>query len=197
MSWIHGGMARIPVRVSDDGTLELRQGEPLPNIQDGTIGTLEVPVYSITDDKLVDRLREKVVAEFLPSETTVMFAINGDHAPDEFKEHIFEGKDVGINTPHLVMIKLQAPLELHMRGTSRGKLSPVDCWIPALGTAAKSLNHAYRLVSEKFEPERISHAGNVFALGYIEKDEGWTSLEDHRSSIEVEIGVFRDVSSGA
>ena len=27
---------------------------------------------------------------------------------------------------------------------------------------AVSLNHAYRLISEKFEPNRISHAGNVF-----------------------------------
>ena len=197
MSWIHGGLARIPVRVRDDGTLELRQGGPLPKIQDGAIGTLEVPEYSITDDELVDRIQQKIVREFIPSGSEVMFAINGDHTPDKFKQHLLEGKNFGISTPHLVMIELQAPLNLRMRGTNRGKLSPVNCWIPALNTNAKSLNHAYRLVSEKFEPKRISHAGNVFEIGYLEKEERWISLEDHRCSIEFEFGVFRDASSGA
>lgn len=195
MSWMRVGMARIPVKVSDDGTVELRQGGPLPSMQDGTIGTLEVPEYSITDDELVDRLRENVVKEFLPSESTVAFAINGDHTPDRLKKHLIEGKDIGINTPYLVFIKLQAPLNLRMRGTSRGKLTPVNCRIPALDINATSLNHAYRLVSEEFEPKRISHAGNVFDLGYLEQEGRWISLEDHRSSIEDEYGAFRDMSS--
>ena len=53
-------------------------------------------------------------------------------------------------------------LRLTLRGTKKPQLLSVKCDIPALGKVANSLNHAYSLISEAYEIERISHIGNVF-----------------------------------
>lgn len=197
-SWLQGGIVRIPVRVNDNGRVELRHGRPLPKMRDGTIGILEVPHYAITDNELFDRLQEKRVEPFLEPESVVMFAIDGDHTPKDIRNHLILGESFGINVPHLVNVELkESPLNLLLRGTSRARLGSVTCWIPALDIEAKSLNHAYRLISERFEPERISHTGNVFELGYYEDEEkGWMPLEYRRAYLEDKYDIFPNTSPG-
>lgn len=191
VSWIHGGMARIPVRVRNNGRVELRDGGTLPTMRDGTIGTLEISMHSIADKEVVDKLRENHVEQFLEPRSVVMFTIDGRQTPRKLEKHLRKGETIGIDLPYIVPIEIgQSPLQLQIRNANRARLMPVDCWIPALRSHAKSLNHAYRLISEKFEPMRISHAGNVFELGYFKKGDEWVSLEDHRNSIEYQFEVF-------
>ena len=77
---------------------------------------------------------------------------------------------------------LGGSLGIGLKGSKLGRLGPVKCIIPSLKEPrAESLNHAYRLVSEAFEPERISHAGNVFKkVVYVDLDGNCRSLEDLR-----------------
>lgn len=51
-----------------------------------------------------------------------------------------------------------------------------------LDSVPKSLNHAYTLLSELIEPERLSHTGNIYDLiFYKEKNEQWFPLNRLRS----------------
>lgn len=60
----------------------------------------------------------------------------------------------------------------------------VKCDIPALGKVANSLNHAYSLISEAYEIERISHIGNVFKKVYYRDDFSYHELDTLRGNIQ-------------
>lgn len=52
--------------------------------------------------------------------------------------------------------------QILQRGTKTAKLLPCKCNIPSLHQEARSINHAYTLISQAFEPDRSSHTGNAF-----------------------------------
>ena len=54
--------------------------------------------------------------------------------------------------------------------------------ISIIGKEARSLNHAYSLISTKHEPRRLSHTGNVFKeITYLDvKKDKWLPLENLR-----------------
>ena len=174
---------RIPVRIRTNGRIEYFYGGSLPKMSDGTIGDLVVPEWSITDQREVSRLQQEHVVPFLPSRSVVMFAVDGNNTPAGLKQHLQNGAILGIKKSHAVALTLEEnPLRLRLRGTKPATLESVTCWIPSLQMKAKSLNHAYRLVSERFEPSRISHSGNVFELGYFKSGDTYISLGDLRNA---------------
>ena len=195
VSWLLGETISVPVRVREDGRVEFYYGGNLPKMQEGTIGILQVPKDSFTDYEGVDGHQDDRLEQFLEPKSVVMFAINGKDTPEKLKKYLRHARTVGINVPnvvHVVEVELGAsPLNLRISGANRARLQPVECWIPALKTNAKSLNHAYRLVSEQFEPTRISHTGNVFEVGFCKPRNAWISLESHRVSIENWYGFWR------
>jgi hypothetical protein len=54
-----------------------------------------------------------------------------------------------------------------------------------LKTNAQSLNHAFTLLSTKFETERISHTGNVFAQVFFRGKMGWHALNEVRGKVDL------------
>ncbi len=56
---------------------------------------------------------------------------------------------------------------------------------PVLYTDARSLKHAFTLLSTKFKTERISHTGNVFAHVFFRGKMGWHSLNEARGKIDL------------
>lgn len=192
VSWLLGETISVPVRVREDGRVEFYYGGNLPKMQEGTIGILQVPKDSFTDYEGVDGHQDDRLEQFLEPKSVVMFSVNGSDTPDELRKYLIMGNDLGIHIPYLVEIKLgDSPLNLRIHGTNRASLARVQCQIPALNADAKSLNHAYRLVSEQFEPTRISHTGNVFEVGFCKQRNEWISLESHRVSIENRYGFWR------
>lgn len=80
-----------------------------------------------------------------------------------------------------VEVKLDADLWLLVRGDQEARLSTAPCTIPALNKEAKSLNHAFMLISEGYETKRRSHSGNVFERAYAQDQLGnWQSLDELR-----------------
>ena len=153
-------------------------------MREGTIGDLLVPERSITEKREVCRLQREKTVQFLPSGTVVKFAVNGSHTPAELKQHLEDVANLGMKKSHAVPVTLdKMALVLRLRGTKPATLGRVTCWIPSLEIRAQSLNHAYRLVSEQFEPRRISHSGNVFDLGYCKQFDQWVSLDDLRKTV--------------
>lgn len=179
----HSKTVRIPVRIHSDGRIEYFYGGSLPSIRDGTIGDLVVPEYSLTEKDEVRLIQKEDVVLLLASGSTIRFAIDGTQTHPSLQKHLRPKlASSGNNKSHAVEVELRGDLELQLRGTKQAILKKVECWIPSLERTAKSLNHAYGLVSEWFETNRISHSGNVFMLGYFKEEKTWIQLNTIRES---------------
>lgn len=132
-------MIEIPV-VIKNGKVEFLYGV-LPKLKEETHGRLFIPDYGFQNPKDVGQFLLTETVEFLPAETTL-------RAPM---------KDIGDKE-----IILEEPLELTFHGTKKPVLKDCRCSLPSLKTKARSLNEAYTKLSEKFEPHRRGHGGNVF-----------------------------------
>lgn len=179
----HEKTVRIPVRIHTHDQIDYLYGGPLPKMREGTIGDLVVPERSITDKSDVCRLQQDQVVRLLRLGSVVKFAVDGRHTPAELSQHLEDVATLDMKKPHAVPVILdRMALELHLRGTKLARLGRVSCRIPSLELRAESLNHAYRLISERFEPMRISHSGNVFKLGYCKPFDRWVSLDTLRKT---------------
>jgi hypothetical protein len=80
-------------------------------------------------------------------------------------------------------------LWLRLKGLERSELvcstvlMPGDC----SEKTAVSLNHAFTLLSQKYETHRISNTGNVYTkIFYQEANERWYPLADLRAGVRVQ-----------
>jgi hypothetical protein len=60
----------------------------------------------------------------------------------------------------LVEVRLLQDLYLRIRGDQEGRLEYCQCFIPAFGKEAISLNHAFFQISQAYETRRKSHSGS-------------------------------------
>ena len=160
------------------GRLSLYPEGELPQLKDGTFGELIVPEHAFEDKKVAAGFAEERDEAFLPAGTRVVAQINAAHVPDDLRGTVkadLEGfYGVGVE---FILSKEQRILR---RGTKNATLKGCECFIPALEKKAKSINHAYTLASQAYEPNRASHTGNVFNKVFVQKDGSWRSLGDLR-----------------
>lgn len=178
---------RIPV-LHTKGSLEYLYGGALPAIMEGAIADLIVDRDMLLDPADAQLLNQEEQVELLPRDVELLVRIAPDSIPSELRKRCKQGVDLsdrGSST--CVTVILASPLVLKWRGPKRGAFAPCQCHIPALQTAAGSLNHAYRLVSEAFEPHRRSHAGNVFLEVYYNVKDVWRPLDEIRAQTEAEL----------
>jgi hypothetical protein len=72
-------------------------------------------------------------------------------------------------------------LRIRIRGDQEAKLEPCSCEITALKREATSVNHAFTIISESYETQRLSHTGNVFERAYTPVGpKRWQTLDDLR-----------------
>lgn len=156
--------AHIPVTVEAESKIRFRYGTILPELKMGTIGVLVVPISAVVDETLRSLLQSGTTEEIQPDSATLFAEINPSSMRSlelqTKKDHVKKMKK-----GNFVEILMLAPLTLRMRGTKRPELLDCSCRIPALAENeghAFSVNHAYTLISQTFEPHRRSHSGNVF-----------------------------------
>lgn len=77
-------------------------------------------------------------------------------------------------------VVLIEPLRISIDGSQRAVLEACRCRITLLNMEAKSLNHALTLLSQWFEPARMSHGGNVFRQGFTTVNGRFCSLDELR-----------------
>lgn len=81
----------------------------------------------------------------------------------------------------LIEVHLEQDLSIRIRGDQEARLEKCKCVIPALRREASSVNHAFTLVSEAYETQRLSHTGNVFERAYTwVEPAGWRTLAELR-----------------
>ncbi len=172
---------KIPVRITD-GKVMFYYGGDLPPLEDGALGDLVVRAEAVLDPEFLARWRHSHVEEMLPAGETVLLAVRYD-IPRHLLHHTVNPKKL---IPRLngrfVPVRLEEPLRLRIRARKPAALERCQCYIPALSLRTRSLNHAFASISEAFEPERMTHSGSVFRLGYFLSEDCWrplSLLRDH------------------
>jgi hypothetical protein len=176
----------LPVKVVD-GKLKFFYGGDLPVMEDGAIGELIIPEFYITNDYRLSLICRETKQEFL-SEGTLLMARLSPKCKDPTEQFLKKMKVFPPVDGLFSEIRLESELCINFRGTKNPELLDCTCKIPALpDVAAKSVNHAFTLLSEKFEIHRRSHTTNVFEQVYYQnKTNRWVKLSEHRNEL------FRD-----
>ena len=103
--------------------------------------------------------------------------------------HKIRHSSIVIRQFRLCRVRLESELCINFKGTKKPELLDCECKIPALPDAdAKSINHAFTLLPEKFETHRRSHTASVFAQVYYQiKPNHWVQINERREQL---IGEF-------
>jgi len=156
----------IPIKIVK-GEIQFFYGGKLPELKDGIIGELTVPSYSITDKKKLILLSRETNKVFIPGSTHLMVQIS-PKGQDIRKPGIVKYKTYSYGNASFVEIILKENLNIKLRSTKKGELDDCKCCIPAMPEQeAKSVNHAYTIISQHYETHRRSHSGNVFDKVYL------------------------------
>ncbi len=174
---------RIGIRF-ENGKFVLLNGQPLPKLAKGSVGELVIAPESIEDLAVREGLKEERRIPFLKKGSFVLLGMSPTMIGDSSDKELIPAETLKILSPYsFVPVKLDANLSLQVRGDQEAKLSPCSCTINALDKKAKSLNHAFTLISEAYETLRLSHSGNVFERAYTEVTPGkWQSLDELRTT---------------
>ena len=186
---------------------------PLPKVREGTFADLTFPASSLVDESEREELVEESSLELLPAFYSVFVGLNpnlikGKHrglikpadlkierqAPNQATRNgvLHAPRTLaGHGYLRFAEVVLVEPLTLRLRGNKESTLELCKCAIPVLNVEARSLNHAFTLLSTKFETDRISHTGNVFAHVFFRDKTHWHSLNEARGKV----GDGTDVSS--
>ena len=191
-----GKTVHIPVRiVKGRVTFFYSKRGTMPTLQDGAVGELVLPEYAVLDETAKHAITEERQVQLFDKGERIRLGFNGNLIDRDYLKRTEEWDDalpVVAGLTRLVSVLLDKPLFLLLRGTKKAQLRGGACEIPALDREkAGSLNHAYTLVSERFQPSRRSHTGNVFrVVFYREPDkegkERWRRLADLRDRHEAE-----------
>ncbi len=165
---------KIPVKITNGVAYLFPEGK-LPELEDGTIGDLVVPAYAFKNPKLAAVFTKEFKEQFLPATTLLIAQINPEHVPKHFRDKCRTDLPGLLGTGvEFILTEEQTILR---RGAKSAELMSCKCKIPSLGKKAKSINHAYTLISQAYEPRRMSHTGNVFSKIFYSKDKRWQPLK--------------------
>jgi hypothetical protein len=134
----------------------------------------------IEDDTVRANLSGQKSTPFLKEGTFVLMGVSPTMIESRSAKDLIQGPSI-LSQYLFVEVKLVADLWLLVRGDQEARLSTSPCTIPSLKREAKSLNHAFTLISEAYETKRRSHSGNVFERAYAQDEFGkWQSLDELR-----------------
>jgi len=201
---------RIPVKMVD-GRWEFFYGGAVP-VRDGALAELMVQKESITDPKFLRALRKRTEHKLLDEGTVLMVALsvrgellNGleslaatidpKHLSDEYNWTPRPGNtrfvEVKVGPPSLAFSRSRPSqpggVWLKLEGTQPKGVVVSSIELPKAISDKRvdSLNHTFTLLSERLEPWRQSHTGNIYSrVLYRERNEKWYPLERLRRAAE-------------
>jgi hypothetical protein len=175
---------RLRVAVRFDGTqFALLDGSPLPAIAKDAVCELVLRPEQLQNPDDRDRFVRDEVFPILTQGSTVLLGVSPHSVGDpKALGLICNPQEIGVQTEYwLVEVRLKQDLKIRIRGDQEAKLEPCSCLIPSLERDATSVNHAFTLISETYETERLSHTGNVFERAYTSVGpKRWQTLDDLR-----------------
>lgn len=208
----------VPVRRVGENW-EFFYGGEVP-VCDGTIGDLIIDASRITDKNFLAMVNEETVAKIFDQGRQLIVALSDQSAsgarvgnlpwPDVPFENVpmgttrFEHVVIGPPKPgnshqqELLEKESDGGLWLRLKGLERSDLECSTVVLPQglAETSAVSLNHAFTLLSQRYEQHRISHTGNVYSrVFYMEENAKWYPLSHLREGVRVraERGVISSI----
>jgi hypothetical protein len=194
----------IPVKRVGD-RWEFFYGGDVPATE-GAIGELTINTASIKDGQFRERVTQEARVRILEEGATLRVTLSDrDCSIYKPQKEFATGLPAGATRVAEVQIgpvkkkaaqkQLDLPdaaekggLWLKVKGLERCELygstikMPTDFGVPY----AQSLNHAYTLLSERYERHRLAHTGNVYErIFYQDKDQLWYPLGDLRQGVLV------------
>lgn len=167
----------IPVIIKE-GRIIAEEGQALPKLSENAYGNLNVPIIFFEDKDEQKILGSYKIIEILKKDTKVLVSVNSKFIPNDLKDSLIKTPAIKPGTLFFVEVVLKDNLRLKIRYNKHPKFLGCACLIPILNNQeAISLNHAYTLISQKYETKRKSHTGNVFDLCYVEKGDKWVPLD--------------------
>lgn len=175
---------RLRIAVRFDGTtFALLDASPLPAIAKDAVCELVLRPALLQNPADRDRFVRDEVIPILSQGSAVLLGIS-PHLVGNTKAPglICNPQEIGVQTEYwLIEIWLQQDLKIRIREDQEARLEPCSCLIPPLKREATSVNHAFTLISETYETERLSHTGNVFERAYTPVGpKRWQTLDDLR-----------------
>ena len=154
----------IPLQVVK-GELKPYFDMPMPKLKEGAIVDLICEEYQLEDKLLARMLNTEEVVTLLQKGTTLFAQMRQEGSR---QRSALQWADLSPEVhmdpeTFFVPFVIQEDLNLKLRGTRKAELQTCKC---DLGDGAlmppASINQAYTRLSEKYEPSRRSHTGNVF-----------------------------------
>jgi len=176
---------RIGVRFDGDKFV-LLDGRPLPKLRSNAVGELLLRPDVIESSTDRDRFTQDVVVRMLGGGSRVFLGVSPHLVGDSAAEGLLrEPQKMKLKTEYwLAEVRLDQDLCIRIRGDQEARLEKCKCMILALKREASSVNHAFTIVSEAYETQRLSHTGNVFERAYTwVEPAGWRTLDELRVSV--------------
>lgn len=203
---IGSNTVRVPIKWVN-GHWELPYGGSVP-VKEGTLGELRFDPSRIEDKEFLKALTKKSKIRVLEEgvELRVALTIKGS-LPEEHRKFLLPSDatrhhhtaKISSNS-RFVSIRLGGPsraqkkrketrggLWLSLEGMEPRDLEVGIVLLPKVGLLdqADSLNHAFTLLSEQFEPWRQAHTGSIYQRVLYQDGELWYPLEDLRNRFVV------------
>ena len=216
--WNNPDHVTVPVKLID-GRWELLYGGST-SIREGTYGELRVPMSSIEDQEVRQRLGQTVTVKVLDEGTELLVALSDREyrwrsnelsvrdpsviSPADLPEGCtrIERIRIGAKSPKTARIDAErGGLWIRQRGVDRTDLLCSGIRMPEDfdPVEANSLNHACTLLSERYEKHRISHTINVYKHVFYREpdaaDSRWHPLDALRNGVIA--GMERSIQADA
>lgn len=199
-SWVE--KVTLPVRRVGSGW-QLYYGGDIP-AREGALGDLTLNAHDIVDEQFMDRMTQELQVKVLDEGTELLVALIDRDTEGQlvgFPEERPRGVPMG--TTRFERIRLgpaerdagvdadaEGPLPgglwLKVKGLQRCELVSGSILLPeGLGVAAAaSLNHAFTLLSARYETHRRSHTGSVYGRVFYQEANGrWFPIDDLRRGV--------------
>jgi len=197
---------------------EFLYGGDIP-VVDGVQANLTISTHQITDEQFLARVSQDIRVKVLNQGTRLLIALvdKNDNQTLGKKwqgalpvrlppgttrlEEVFLGERKEQKSAELndeVDADQHGGLWLRIRGLNKSELISSSIVLPEglQDDNAISLNHAFTILSKKYEIHRLSNTGNVYThVFYQEKNGHWYPLSDLRSGVldDVERSLIREV----
>lgn len=185
------------------GKWEFFYGGEVP-VRDGAMADITLNTQDINDERFKARVTKELRVRVLDEGTRLLVALS-DHAcrmSEQLRKFAYgpppgATRAVEIRLGPLKQKNKEKQMEIHevvesgglwlkVKGLERCELQASTVLMPdGLGVkTAVSLNHAFTLLSEKYETHRLSHTGNVYErIFYREHNDRWYPLNDLRQGV--------------
>lgn len=143
-------------------------GGGMPKLKEGALADIVVPEQAFKNADELQRFNLEDTVTLLPGGSR-LFAMMS-------RNHLMRGPQIGspssahirpqdgLGNANLVAFAIKQDLKLHLRGTKLAQLEPCECELEGFpeNLAVLIINQGYTRLSERYEPTRKSHSGNVF-----------------------------------